>query len=295
MPHPDFTAFFSGTALDRLTAAIDLALVEDGPDLTSDAVFSPEDRVVAVVVAKQHTLVAGLPIAPIILDRCPEVHPYTLEMSARDGDRLAPGETALRVTGSARHILKAERVILNFMTHLSGIANLTHDYVTALEGTHTRLLDTRKTLPGLRHVEKYAVLVGGGLNHRIDLAEMLMLKDNHIDAAGSITAAVTRLRTAYAPCPPIEVECRTMEEVAEAVACHVDRIMLDNMTPEAMRAALGIIPRTIETETSGGVTLETIRSLALVGDRGPDFISVGRLTHSAPAADFSMRISKEHP
>lgn len=295
MPYPDFAAFFSGGARTYLYAAIDLALAEDGPDLTSDAVFGTADQLTAVVVAKQHTLVAGLPIVPLVLDRCPGAAPYSIEMPVRDGDSLSPGDTALRLKGAARHILKAERVVLNFITHLSGIANLTREYVLALEGTGTRLLDTRKTLPGLRHPEKYAVLVGGGLNHRRDLTEMLMLKDNHIDAAGSITRAVQRLRTTYTPCPPIEVECRTLDEVREAVDCRVDRIMLDNMTAGLMRAALALIPRSIETETSGGVTLESIRALALVAERGPDFISVGRLTHSAPVADFSMRISKEHP
>ena len=187
-------------------------------------------------------------------------------------------------------MLKAERVILNFITHLSGIANLTARYVRELDGTGVRLLDTRKTTPGLRWPEKYAVQAGGGVNHRKNLAEMLMLKDNHIDAAGSITAAVAKLRARYRPCPPVEVECRTLEHVREAVAAGAERIMMDNMEAPRLSQALALVPPDIEAEVSGGVRLETIRAIALTGPRRPDFISVGRLTHSAVAADFSMTL-----
>jgi nicotinate-nucleotide pyrophosphorylase (carboxylating) len=183
---------------------------------------------------------------------------------------------------------------LNFLSHLSGIAHLTRRYVTELEGTGAALLDTRKTLPGLRWPDKYAVLVGGGRNHRRNLSEMLMLKDNHIDAAGSIREAVAMLRAAYgADCPPIEVECRNLAELREALDSGVKRVMLDNMDIPALSAALPLIPPQVEAEISGGVTLENIRVLALASPRRPDFISVGRITHSAPAADFSMRIHKE--
>jgi nicotinate-nucleotide pyrophosphorylase (carboxylating) len=185
--------------------------------------------------------------------------------------------------------------MLNFITHISGIANLTARYVKELEGSGTRLLDTRKTLPGLRYPEKYGVLVGGGVNHRFSLEDMLMLKDNHIDAAGGITPAVARLRETCANELPIEVECRGLEEVREAVACGVRRVMLDNMTGNGdgsdLVQALALIPEHIEVEISGGVSLENIAALAVPDlPRKPDFISVGRLTHSAPAADFSMRI-----
>ena len=167
-------------------------------------------------------------------------------------------------------------------------------YAEKLEGTGVRLLDTRKTMPGLRYPDKYAVLCGGGHNHRRNLAEMLMLKDNHIDAAGSMTKAVELLRGRYNPCPPIEVECRNHDEISEAVACRVDRIMLDNMTPDMLPEALEMIPSSIETEISGGVSLDTIRAYATVSTvRKPDFISVGRITHSAVTADLSMRIAKE--
>ena len=290
-----FDNFFSDRALAHLARAIRDSLDEDGPDLTSNAVFAPDDTLSAVIVAKQDTLIAGLPVASLVLEACSRLEPgsWVLENHVSEGAFLAAGTRVASIAGGARIILRAERVILNFICHLSGIANLVRAHVNALQGTKTRLLDTRKTLPGLRYPEKYAVIVGGGVNHRKNLAEMLMLKDNHIDAAGGITPAVAALRAAYDPAPPIEVECRTLKEVAEAVLCDVTRIMLDNMDPPAMRQALDLIPPGIEVEISGGVTLETIAELARVNpNRPPDFVSVGRLTHSAPAADFSMRILK---
>lgn len=291
--------FFTGEALQFTLAAIDLAIDEDGPDLTSNAVFAPDKRLTAQIVAKEDTLVCGLAYISYIMNRVIERDPqpvgfddYSIETFAADGDFVSNGSLVVRLEASARRLLKAERIILNFMTHLSGISNLTARYVSELKGTGTRLLDTRKTLPGLRYPEKYAVIIGGGLNHRRNLAEMLMLKDNHIDLAGSITAAVERLREVYSPCPPIEVECRTVEDVKEAVACSVDRIMLDNMDTSGVAHALPFIPEHIESEVSGGVTLDTIRALANASGRKLDYISVGRLTHSAPSADFSMRISE---
>lgn len=275
---------------------LELALAEDGPDLTSDGIFTPADHAQAVIIAKSETVVSGLPVIPIVLDlcaTCPEELGYTWQALTREGETVQAGSAIARLSGPARQILRAERVILNFISHLSGIAALTRSYVDMLDGTGVRLLDTRKTLPGMRYPDKYAVLCGGGRNHRRNLAELLMIKDNHIDAAGSITEAVSRLRERCQPCPPIEVECRTIAEVEEAVACNVERIMLDNMNGETLRAALARVPRAIETEISGGVTLENLRSLATPGTRQPDFISVGRITHSAPAADFSMRIAKD--
>lgn len=283
-----FEAFFQAEARLFLLTAIKIALSEDGPDLTSQGVFGQNDRAQAFVVARQDTIVAGLPIIPLVLEFGGQELDCGVDLRAADGDRVTPGTVVAEIAGPAVKLLKAERVILNFVTHLSGIAELTSHYVAQLEGTATRLLDTRKTLPGLRYPEKYAVLCGGGVSHRLNLTDMLMLKNNHIDRSGGITPAVQRLRNGYSPCPPIEVECRTAAEVREAAALRVNRIMLDNMTPEAIRAALTLIPPDIETEVSGGVTLETIRDIALLG---PDYVSVGRLTHSAPASDFSMRIS----
>lgn len=297
MKHDSFDFFFDDSARRRLYSAVTLALAEDGEDLTSSAVFGPADALDAHIVAKDDAVLAGLPLISIILrEALPEKESLacTVECLFCDGDRVARGDVLARISGGARRILKAERVILNFLCHLSGIATLTARYADALEGTGVTLLDTRKTLPGLRYPEKYATLVGGAQNHRKNLEEMLMLKDNHIDRAGSITAAVERLRAAYVPCPPIETECRNLDEVREAVACAVDRVMLDNMQTAEIQEALRLIPPHMETEISGGVSLENIRELAFASGTPPTFISVGKITHSAPYADFSMRIRKEH-
>lgn len=299
MTHALFHDFFQGKAYDYLIESVDLALKEDAADLTSEGLFSAEDILVAEIYAKEPTLVAGLPMANIVLDRLAialeeegkEFPPYTVDNLVREGSTVLRGGIVARMVGGAAFLLKAERVILNYITHLSGIANLTYRYVEVMGPTRTKLLDTRKTIPGLRYPEKYAVQIGGGLNHRIDLSEMLMLKDNHIDQAGSITKAVETLRETYGDaCPPIEVECRNQTEVTEAVMCKADRIMLDNMDVGSINRALKIIPPEIESEISGGVSYENIAELARCG---ADFISVGRLTHSAPTADFSMRIGRK--
>jgi len=289
-----FSAFFQGKAQDFLIRAVDLALEEDGPDLTANAVFAPRDRLDARIVAKEDTLVAGLPIAALVLSRLGATDACRHERLVPEGSLAPCGTVVARFNGPARVLLKAERVMLNFLCHLSGVANLTRRYADALEGSKTRLLDTRKTLPGLRYPEKYAVLVGGGLNHRKDLAEMLMLKDNHLDRAGGVPAAIAALRKAYQKSmqtiPPVEVECRSLEEVSQAVGLRPSRIMLDNMDRETLKKALALIPAGIESEISGGVTLETLPAL---GKLGADFISVGRVTHSAPAADFSMQLEMD--
>jgi nicotinate-nucleotide pyrophosphorylase (carboxylating) len=289
MSDPRFEAFFAGQARQFLVRAIDLALEEDGPDLTSRAIFSPDDRLRATIVAKQDTLVAGLPILPLVLERMGDAASCQTELRAADGDRVANRTVVAVIDGPAVTLLKAERVMLNFLCHLSGIANRVAEAVAALAGSKTRLLDTRKTLPGLRYPEKYAVRVGGGVNHRMDLAAMLMLKDNHVDRAGGIPQAMAAVRAAYrdhpADLPPVEIECRTLDEVAQAVAERPARLMLDNMDPATMRQALALVPAGIETEVSGGVD---ISALAAIGALGADFVSVGRITHSAPSADFSM-------
>ncbi len=288
-----FEAFFIGPARDFLLRAIDLALDEDGPDLTSLAVFSPEDRLAARIVAKQDTLVAGLPILPLVLDRMGEAARCQVVFFVADGDAVPDRTVVAAIDGPAVTLLKAERVMLNFLCHLSGIANRVAQAAAALAGSKTRLLDTRKTLPGLRYPEKYAVTVGGGVNHRKNLAEMLMFKDNHIDRAGGIPQAMAALRRAYQgrreEMPPVEIECRTLEEVGQAVAEGPARIMLDNMDAPAMRQALAMVPPGIETEVSGGVDLPALAAIAALG---PDFVSVGRITHSAPSADFSMLLKE---
>ncbi|MCL2124029.1 MAG: carboxylating nicotinate-nucleotide diphosphorylase [Desulfovibrionaceae bacterium] len=295
MDYQLFTDFFTAEARVFLNSALDLALAEDGADLTSQGVLPPQARAYALIVSKETSHVAGLPFIPLIMERC-EAPTATWQWRAlaAEGELAAPGRELVHIEGSARGLLKAERLILNFLSRLSGIAHLTRRYAKELEGTGTKLLDTRKTLPCLRWPDKYAVLVGGGHNHRRNLSEMLMLKDNHIDAVGSIREAVALLRDLYGSgCPPIEVECRNLAELREALDSGVERVMLDNMDIPALAVALPFIPPQVEAEVSGGVTLENIRALALASPRRPDFISVGRITHSAPAADFSMRISKK--
>jgi nicotinate-nucleotide pyrophosphorylase (carboxylating) len=281
-----WASFFSPEGRKFLQDCIKLALDEDGPDLTAEAIFPPDLPLSATVRAKENTLVVGLPIIEEILQKLADS--FAWEALLPEASKAKAMSDVARITAPAAALLRAERIILNFISHLSGIANLTARYVQELEGTGVALLDTRKTTPGLRWPEKYAVQAGGGLNHRKNLTEMLMLKDNHIDAAGSIVKAVQNLRAHYAPCPPIEVECRSTRHVEEALLAKVDRIMLDNMQGAQLNHALSLIPPQIEAEVSGGVCLENIRAIACSSPRRPDFISVGRLTHSAVAADFSM-------
>ena len=285
-----FNDFFQGPAKQFLNQSIALALAEDGEDLTSKAIFPKDHTCRAEIVAKQDTLVAGLPIAPLVLNQVEPGAARGAVLLYADGTRIQAGTVVAVLKCRTTTLLKAERVILNYICRLSGIANLTRTYVQSLAGSKTMLLDTRKTTPGLRYPEKYAVLAGGGRNHRKNLAQMLMVKDNHIDEAGSIEKAVTRLRKAYAPCPPIEVECRTLDEVREAVRLDVDRIMLDNMALTELGRALALIPKHIESEVSGGIDLSDITGISRLG---PDFISVGKITHQAKAADFSIRTTKK--
>ena len=296
-PHVDFDSFFVKDARILLLNSIASALQEDGPDFTTLAIFDPHKNITARLIAKQTAIVAGLPIVPLIMDLTAEVinfkdlPEWQWTPKKQDGDHVVSGEVLGEVKGPAQLILRAERVILNYITHLSGIATLTGQYVKELQGSGIVLLDTRKTLPGLRYPEKYAVRVGGGRNHRCTLSEMLLLKNNHIDAVQGICHAVEKCREAYKPCPAIEVECRNLAEVQEALACKVERIMLDNMNNEELNEALLSIPDDVEVEISGGVKFDELRGLIDVSKRRPNFISVGRLTHSAPAADISLHFS----
>ncbi|MDR1857580.1 MAG: carboxylating nicotinate-nucleotide diphosphorylase [Desulfovibrio sp.] len=281
--------YFTPDALHLVRSLIRLALEEDGPDMTALGVFRHDTPMEAILRAKQDSLTVGLPLVGMVLKELGT--PFRWRALVREGNRVPAGTHVAVIHAPAVHLLRAERVVLNMICRMSGIANLTATYVARLEGTGVRLLDTRKTDPGMRWPEKYAVAAGGGHNHRRDLREMLMLKDNHIDAAGSITDAVSALRASYSPCPPIEVECRTLEHVEQAVQMRVSRIMMDNMTAPLLGQALALVPKDIEAEVSGNVTLDTIRDIALTRPRPPDFISVGRITHSAPSADFSMTLS----
>jgi nicotinate-nucleotide pyrophosphorylase (carboxylating) len=266
---------------------IEQALAEDigSGDITTEAIIAENDISPAVILAKQDLLLAGIATCREVffyIDSAVQFMPF-----ARDGERVSAGTELARLSGSTRALLMGERVALNFLQHLSGIATLTSKYVDKIAGTKARMLDTRKTIPGLRQLEKYAVRMGGGKNHRMGLYDMVLIKDNHIKAAGGITNAVTRVREKLQDRLKIEVETGSLDEVREALAVKVDILMLDNMSLDMMRDAVKIISGKAMVEASGNVTLETVRAIA---ETGVDFISSGSLTHSAPAADISMKI-----
>lgn len=270
----------------ELKPFITQALSEDiGPgDVTTEATVPPESTSTASFIAKQDLVIAGLDVCRevfLALDPSIQFNPL-----AKEGEAMRAGSEIATISGNTRKLLTGERVALNLLQHLSGIATLTAAYVENISGTKAQVLDTRKTLPGLRWLEKYAVRVGGGKNHRMGLYDMVLIKDNHIKAAGGITAAVNAARTKSGTLK-IEVETRNLAEVREAVDAQVDIIMLDNMTVPMMREAVGMIGKRARIEASGNVTLQTVRSIA---ETGVDYISVGNLTHSAPAADISMKI-----
>ncbi|HVN75988.1 MAG TPA: carboxylating nicotinate-nucleotide diphosphorylase [Thermoanaerobaculaceae bacterium] len=272
------------TALPPLLAA---AFAEDLPDLTGVAVFGPDDATTAVLVAKKSGILAGMPAfaaAFSFLDaRC------SVECLRADGDAAVGGDEVARVTGPARAILAAERTALNFATRLSGVATLTRRFVDAVAGTRCAILDTRKTTPGWRTLEKHAVRCGGGCNHRMGLFDAAMLKDTHLAAAGSITSAVAKVRDRWGGSVPLVVECADLAMVEEAVACGVGHIMLDNMDLETVAGAIRLVAGRARLEASGGVTLESAQALAAAG---VDFVSVGALTHSAPALDLSLKVRR---
>lgn len=251
-------------------------------DITSDAIFTDE-RGRARVVAKSDGILSGsLAFIHVyeILD--PDLD---IEMGPGDGKRLTAGDIVATLDGRVRSILSGERTALNFIGHLSGIATEVHRLVSILSGTKTKVLDTRKTHPGLRALEKEAVVHGGGQNHRMGLYDMVLIKDNHIDRFGSIAETVSRVRSSYGDLYRIEVETRTIDEVEEAVDTGVDRIMLDNMSPRLIGKAVMIVGGRCEVEVSGNITRRKIRRLKKVG---ADYISAGYITHSAGHCDFSM-------
>jgi nicotinate-nucleotide pyrophosphorylase (carboxylating) len=262
---------------------IDIALAEDiGPgDVTSGSVIPADLRFSGVMAARETMVVAGLPFAREVFHRVvPEAR---FDALVADGDKLDAGAVLARVTGPAQGLLTAERTALNLLQHLSGIATLTRRYVDAIAGTQAVLLDTRKTIPGLRQAAKYATRMGGARNHRMGLYDGVLIKDNHIAVCGSLAEAVRRAKTAATG--NIEVECDTLDQVREAVQAGADIILLDNMAPDLLRQAVGLIAGKAKAEASGGVTLESIRAIA---ESGVDFISVGRLTQSAAAVDIGL-------
>ena len=275
---------------DVLAAAqplIELAIAEDiGPgDATSEAVLPAGLTLRGRIVAKGAGVIAGLPVAGQVFSRVDPALRFTPHV--RDGASVAPGDVVAEVAGPGRGMLAAERIALNFLQRLSGVATLTRAFVDAVASTRATILDTRKTHPGYRVLEKYAVRMGGGQNHRMSLNDMLLVKDNHIEAAGSLTAAVERARAPH-PDLPIEVEVKNLDELCEALTLDVDRIMLDNMGLDQMREAVQLTGRRVPLEASGGVSLERVAAIAATG---VDYISVGALTHSAPALDLSMLVS----
>ncbi|HYE24932.1 MAG TPA: carboxylating nicotinate-nucleotide diphosphorylase [Clostridia bacterium] len=283
----------------RTTAVLENALTEDRAtrDATSYACIDPHQRARATVIAKQDCILAGVGVIQrtlevfATLDRTVTSHPeVVMHPEIFDGVRLHKGQQVAVLTHNARVVLSCERVILNVLQRMSGIATETRKYVEAIAGTRTRILDTRKTVPGLRHLDKYSVRCGGGTNHRLDLSDGILIKNNHVDLAGGIQQALERALQNRRGTQPIEVEVRSMEELEAALACGAEAILLDNMTPVQVRQAEERVQnhsRRIPLEASGGITLENVRSYA---EAGVDFISVGALTHSARAVDLSMRI-----
>ena len=295
--HPDVTKRLLAAGLEpedteRVARG---ALNEDfryGPDITSEATAAPGARAVAGVVARRPGVLAGVPVALAVLDLAgvpppASPSPFTASEPLRaDGDRIDAGCEVLRINASLREMLAAERTMLNFLTHLSGIATSTRAWADAVAGTGTAVRDTRKTTPGLRQLEKYAVRCGGGVNHRMGLGDAALVKDNHVAAAGGIAAAVLAVRAA-APGLPLEVECDNLAQVRDSLAAGVGLILLDNMGIEDLRAAVALARQhpEVRLEASGGLRLEMARAVA---QTGVDFIAVGALTHSSPALDLGL-------
>jgi nicotinate-nucleotide pyrophosphorylase (carboxylating) len=275
--------------LDReaIRTLIQRAFDEDLPDITSEAIFAPADRGTAAFVIKSPGIVAGLEFA--------ELSFAILDSSARftsrvvDGAAVKEGDEIARVEASVIALLSGERTALNFMQRASGIATTTRRYVDAVAGTKAKIHDTRKTVPGLRLLDKYAVAAGGGENHRMGLHDMFLIKNNHIDRAGSIRAAVERIRARRMP-QQIMVEVRDERELREALDLRPDSILLDNMRPAELRRAVEITAGRVTLEASGGITLENVREVA---ETGVDRISIGALTHSVKAVDISMRVQPQ--
>lgn len=256
-------------------------------DSTTDLLIDENSRSDAYFMAKADGVVCGIEIAKRVFELLD--NDIRFEILKNDGDKVQSGDIIANISGKTRAMLKAERTALNILQHMSGIATYTNKCAELVKGTNASITDTRKTLPGLRALQKYAVTVGGGRNHRFNLTDAAMLKDNHIDAYGGITAAVTELRKKAGHMHQIEVETRNLDEVREALAVGVNVIMLDNMSADTMREACSIIAGKAKTEASGNVTLENIREVA---ETGVDIISLGALTHSVKAFDISMKWKK---
>jgi nicotinate-nucleotide pyrophosphorylase (carboxylating) len=270
----------------RVTALIELALHEDlgEGDRTSESTVPAAARARGRLLAKEALVVCGLPILPRVFHGLGDV---AITSHAKDGDRVEAGTVLAHLEGPARALLGGERLVLNFLQHLSGVATLTRAYVDEVRGTRLVVRDTRKTVPGLRVLEKYAVRCGGGTNHRMGLDDAILVKDNHLALGGGDFGAAVRAARARHPRLPLEVEARTIAEVERAVAAKPDLILLDNMTPDVLREAVRLVAGRVPLEASGGITRETLRAIA---DTGVDFVAIGALTHSARAVDISLKL-----
>jgi nicotinate-nucleotide pyrophosphorylase (carboxylating) len=262
------------------------ALAEDlagGVDVTSVATIAADAQLQADFVARESGVVVGIEMAKAVLT---EVGVDGIEVLIQDGASVNVGDVLIKVSGNARAILLAERTALNFLGHLSGIATLTNHWVKAIAGTNCQIRDTRKTTPGWRELEKFAVHIGGGTNHRMSLSDAALIKDNHIAAAGGVKAAFNAVRSAF-PTAPIEIEVDTLEQLAEVLPLKPDLVLLDNMTPEQCREAVSLVAGQTKLEASGGITLDKARSYA---ETGVDYLAIGALTHSAKNFDIGLDV-----
>jgi nicotinate-nucleotide pyrophosphorylase (carboxylating) len=289
----DVTARLEAAGLEpsEIAALVRAALAEDlagGADVTTGATVRPDTSGSADLAARSAGVVAGLPVAALAFRLAPAGDQVTVTFLANDGDRVRAGQPVLTVTGPVRPILTAERTALNLLCHLSGVATLTRQFVDAVAGTGAKIRDTRKTVPGLRALQKYAVRCGGGVNHRMSLSDAALVKDNHAAAAGSVSAAFAAVRAA-APGLPVEVECDTLEQVAEALGAGADLILLDNFPVGQLAAAVRLTGGRAKLEASGRITLGTARAIA---QTGVDYLAVGALTHSAPVLDIGLDLQE---
>jgi nicotinate-nucleotide pyrophosphorylase (carboxylating) len=283
----------------RITAILANALLEDQAtrDVTTLATIDPHQKAMATIVAKQDCVLAGIASVQRIFEVFAELEgesraypEVSIPQEIFDGVRLRNGEAIASIRHNARVLLSCERIILNLLQHLSGIATAARCYADAVQGTAAKILDTRKTVPGMRLLEKYAVRCGGAFNHRLDLSDGILIKNNHIDLAGGVRIAIERALANRKGEQPVEVEVRNMQELESALKYGAESILLDNMTPAQTREAVTRVrqeARTMKLESSGGITLENVRQYA---EAGVDYISVGALTHSARSVDLSMRI-----
>jgi nicotinate-nucleotide pyrophosphorylase (carboxylating) len=270
---------------DAADALIEVALKEDMPrgDITSESVIPADSESKAIILAKEEGVLAGIDVAERVFHKIdPSV---VFKKKLNDGQRFRNGQTLATIQGPSVSLLKGERTALNFLQRMSGVATTTQNFVIALQGTKTKILDTRKTTPGLRHLEKYAVKMGGGENHRFNLSDMVLIKDNHLRIVGSISQAVNSAKQRIKPGVKVEVEATSLEEVQEAVQSGADMIMLDNMSRDAMKEVVKKVKGRVPLEISGKVTLSRIKEIASLG---VDFISVGSLTHSYKSVDMSI-------